>query len=239
HLRPHAPHATLHTERFDPHADPTANPPGPGKLSGATTLIRADVRRIQVGNTWIRDYTLNLPTTGLTKEQRDTLNTRLTHLADTHLNHGLALPTSHDQFHLTVTLHNAPHHPETINLTHTTNPSRANQRHFDLNHSDADLLHELLHYLGLPDEQRDNDFLFRNHPHSTAVHTTGLMATTDNDHPFHIPHRYLETIENVTHATNTPLHDHTGQNTDTPALNPDKAPHPATEPPIWPTSQAP
>ncbi|WP_037840736.1 hypothetical protein, partial [Streptomyces sp. NRRL F-6676] len=67
-----------------------------------------------------------------------------------------ALPTSHDQFHLTVTLHNAPHHPETINLTHTTNPSRANQRHFDLNHSDADLLHELLHYLGLPDEQRDN-----------------------------------------------------------------------------------
>jgi hypothetical protein len=65
------------------------------------------------------------------------------------------------------------------------------------------------------------------------------MANTDGDQPFVIPHRYLETIENVTAATNTPLHDHTHQNTNTPALNPDAAPHPATEPPTWPTSQAP
>ncbi|WP_234545425.1 hypothetical protein, partial [Streptomyces shenzhenensis] len=62
-LRPHARPAVHATERFDPHAD-QSSPPRPGTLSGATTLVRTHIRRIQAPNgQWIRDYTLNLPVT--------------------------------------------------------------------------------------------------------------------------------------------------------------------------------
>ncbi|WP_262064581.1 hypothetical protein, partial [Streptomyces sp. STR69] len=57
-LRPYAREAVHRTERFDPHAD-QSNSPRPGVLSGATTLVRARVRRIQAPNgQWVRDYTL-------------------------------------------------------------------------------------------------------------------------------------------------------------------------------------
>ncbi|MEV0474553.1 hypothetical protein AB0I50_32205, partial [Streptomyces prunicolor] len=125
---------------------------------------------------------------------------------------------------------------EAITLTNTSDPARADQLHLDMGHSDEDLLHEVLHYLGLPDEQRDNDFLLRNHPNSTTVHTTGLMANTQT--PVHIPHRYLRTIENVT-ASGPQLHDHAGQDETTPPQNLDTTTIPADSPLTWPTSQAP
>ncbi|MEV0478459.1 hypothetical protein AB0I50_53500, partial [Streptomyces prunicolor] len=157
-------------------------------------------------------------------------------LLDTHLNSGLALPSSGDQLHINLNLVDDPAHPEAITLTNTSDPARADQLHLDMGHSDEDLLHEVLHYLGLPDEQRDNDFLLRNHPNSTTVRTTGLMATTQT--PVHIPHRYLRTIENVT-ASGPQLHDHAGQDETTPPQNPDTTPIPAQDTPTWPASQAP
>ncbi|MCZ9347945.1 hypothetical protein NGM37_60735, partial [Streptomyces sp. TRM76130] len=244
HLRPHARPATLHTERFDPHTDPHTDPPRPGTLAGTTTLIRTQIRRIQTPTGhWIRDYTLNLPVTTTDPAHTTRLQQRLTTLVDTHLNNRYLLPTSHDQFHLNITLHSHPTHPETITLTHTPHPTRPDQRHLDLSHTDTQLLHELLHYLGLPDEQHDNDHLFRNHPHSTAVHADGLMATTTPTTP--IPHRYLATIEDLT-DTHTRLHNHPHDPTHTPDTNPettptdpDATPLPATDPPTWPTSHAP
>jgi hypothetical protein len=164
------------------------------------------------------------------------LNDRITGLLDTHLNSGLALPSSGDQLHINLNLIDDPDHPEAITLTDSANPARADQLHLDMGHSDEDLLHEVLHYLGLPDEQRDNDFLLRNHPNSTTVRTTGLMATTQT--PVHIPHRYLRTIENVT-ASGPQLHDHTGQDETTPPWTPTPPPSPRTDPLTWPTSQAP
>ncbi|MGP2443073.1 hypothetical protein ACTT8P_38345, partial [Streptomyces sp. JW3] len=235
HLRPHTPAATLHTERYDPYTNPHTNPPRPGTLAGTTTLIRAHIRRIQTPTgQWVRDHTLNLPVTTTNPHHTTQLQTRLKQLTNTHLNNRYTLPTSGDQFHLTINLINDPTHPETITLTHTPNPTRPNQRHLDLGHTDTQLLHELLHYLGLPDEQQDNDHLFRNHPHTTATHTNGLMATTTPTTP--IPHRYLTTIETIT-DTNTPLH-HLPPNTPTPT-DPDTTPLPATQPPTWPTSHAP
>ncbi|WP_416965891.1 hypothetical protein [Streptomyces sp. Agncl-13] len=235
-LRPHARVAVHSTERFDPHAD-QSNSPRPGTLSGATTLIRTQVRRIQAPNgQWIRDYTLNLPVTATDPALTTQLNERISGLLDEHLNSGLALPSSGDQLHVNLNLISDPAHPEAITLTNTSDPARADQLHLDAGHSDADLLHEVLHYLGLPDEQRDNDFLLRNHPNSTTVRTTGLMATTQT--PVHIPHRYLRTIENVTSA-GPQLHDHTGQDETTPALDPDTTPIPTDSTLTWPTSNAP
>ncbi|MGW3109747.1 hypothetical protein ACWDEW_48650, partial [Streptomyces sp. NPDC001100] len=235
-LRPHARPAVHSTERFDPHAD-QSNSPRPGALSGATTLVRTQVRRIQAPNgQWVRDYTLNLPVTTTSPNLTQQLNERITRLLDTHLNSGLALPGSGDQLHINLNLISDPAHPEAITLTNTANPDRADQLHLDANHSDEDLLHEVLHYLGLPDEQRDNDFLLRNHPNSTAVRTTGVMATTQT--PVHIPHRYLRTIENVT-AAGPRLHDHAGQDETTPVRDPDTTPISTDSSLTWPTSQAP
>ncbi|MFE6765630.1 hypothetical protein [Streptomyces sp. NPDC057689] len=240
HLRPHARPATLRTERFDPHADPTADAPRPGLLSGATTLVRAQIRRIQApSGQWVRDYTLNLPVNAADPQHTARLAERLGRLVDGHLNTGYALPTSGDQLHVNINLVDSPQHPEAIALTHTDKPARPDQTHLDLSHTDSQLLHELLHYLGLPDEQRDNDFLFRNHPDATAVRTDGLMATIDTPAPAPLPHRYLAVIENVTDA-GPRLHDHTDADTDTDTpTDPDATPVPATEAPAWPTSRAP
>ncbi|MCG7204823.1 hypothetical protein MB828_13465, partial [Streptomyces arenae] len=236
-LRPYARPAVHSAERFDPHAD-QSNPPRPGTLSGATTLIRTQVRRIQAPNgQWIRDYTVNLPVTANDPARAQQLNDRITRLLDTHLNSGLALPASGDQLHINLNLISNPAHPEAVTLTDSREPGRADQLHLDVNHSDEDLLHEVLHYLGLPDEQRDNDFLLRNHANSTTVRTTGLMATTQG--PVHIPQRYLRIIEDVT-ASGPQLHDHTGQDQSTiPAQNPDTTPIPTDTDLIWPASHAP
>ncbi|UXX95838.1 hypothetical protein N7U49_35650 [Streptomyces sp. AD2-2] len=235
-LRSHARPAVHSTERFDPHAD-QSNPPRAGVLSGATTLIRTQVRRIQAPNgQWIRDYTVNLPVTTNDPALVQQVNDRITRLLDTHLNSGLALPGSQDQLHINVNLIEDPSHPEAVTLTDTARPGRADQLHLDVNHSDEDLLHEVLHYLGLPDEQRDNDFLLRNHANSTTVRTTGLMATTQGQ--VHIPQRYLRIIEDVTSA-GPQLHDHTGQDESTPAENPDTTPIPTDTDLVWPASHAP
>ncbi len=226
-LRSHARPAVHSTERFDPHAD-QSNPPRAGVLSGATTLIRTQVRRIKAPNgQWVRDYTVNLPVTTNDPARTQQLNDRITRLLDTHLNSGLALPGSRDQLHINLNLIEDPSHPEAVTLTDTARPGRADQLHLDVNHSDEDLLHEVLHYLGLPDEQRDNDFLLRNHANSTTVRTTGLMATTQGQ--VHIPQRYLRIIEDVT-AAGPQLHDYTGQDESAPTLDPDATPIPTDAP---------
>ncbi|MYU48263.1 hypothetical protein GTV15_18805, partial [Streptomyces sp. SID7803] len=173
----------------------------PGLLSGATTLIRAQVRRIQApSGPWVRDYTLNLPPVNAADPPQHTarLAQRLGRLVEDHLNTGYALPASGDQLHVNVNLVDSPEHPEAITLTHTDKPARPDQTHLDLNHTDSQLLHELLHYLGLPDEQRDNDFLFRNHSDATAVRTDGSWPPSTPPAPASLPHRYLAVIENVT-----------------------------------------
>ncbi|MEV0478868.1 hypothetical protein, partial [Streptomyces prunicolor] len=112
-LRPHARPAVHSTERFDAHADQSnSNAPRPGVLSGATTLVRTQVRRIQAPNgTWVRDYTLNLPVTTANPDLTQQLNERITGLLDTHLNSGLALPSSGDQLHINLNLVDDPAHP--------------------------------------------------------------------------------------------------------------------------------
>ncbi|MFE4655026.1 hypothetical protein ACFRH8_41945, partial [Streptomyces sp. NPDC056707] len=257
--RASAPAARLHTERFDPARNPIRT--SEGVLDGRVTLIRAEVRRIQTSdNQWVRDLTVTLPIrpdtdAGVTTTDLTTLRDRLQQAADNHLNTTAhVLPRSGDRLHLTVELLHSPTHPEHITLTHTTGkttPARADQLHWDLAHPNTDLLHEILHYTGLPDEYHDPDTLFRHTPTTPAVHTDGPMTHTsttpnstppqdDNDSTLLQP-RHLKIIENTTDSGPT-IHDHplntpTTTNkttTDKTTIDPDP-----DDTPRWPTTTAP
>ncbi|WP_310719369.1 scabin-related ADP-ribosyltransferase [Streptomyces lydicus] len=214
HRRDNAPSALLRSERFDPAGNPLDPSRFPGTLAGAQTLIRAEVRRIQADNgTWVRDHTVALPVRldrTVTPHDLTTLNTRLQEALDAHVNTGYALPRSGDQLHVTLRLVPDDHHPEHILLSRTPTPT--DQRHWNLPQDSNDtaplskFTHEVLHYLGLPDEYLKENFLFRSDKERPAVHSDdALMVQADRFTP--LPERYLTVIENTV-DTNTVLHDH-------------------------------
>ncbi|MEW2113724.1 hypothetical protein AB0945_00735 [Streptomyces sp. NPDC005474] len=204
HRRADAPVARLSVERFDPARDPAADTRSEGTLAGNQTLIRYSARRVQADDgTWVRDFTLNLPvrrTGAMDPSVLTALQARLQSLLDTHVNTGYALPKSGDQLHVGVRLVDAPDHGEHITLTDTPEgsaPPRARQRTLDLRHSDGVKLHEMLHYLGLPDTYVDPDTLFRRSKDQPAVRTEGVMTATWNLVPGTLPHEYVERIETI------------------------------------------
>ncbi|NEA64095.1 hypothetical protein [Streptomyces sp. SID12488] len=204
HRRAGAPVARLSIERFDPARDPAADTRSEGTLAGSQTLIRYSARRVQADDgTWVRDFTLNLPvrrTGTMDPSVLTALQAQLQSLLDTHVNTGYALPKSGDQVHVGVRLVDAPDHGEHITLTDTPEgsaPPRARQRTLDLRHSDGVKLHEMLHYLGLPDTYVDPDALFRRSKDQPAVRTEGVMTATWNLVPGTLPQEYVERIEAV------------------------------------------
>ncbi|MBL1090678.1 MULTISPECIES: WXG100-like domain-containing protein [Streptomyces] len=248
HRGDNAPSALLRSERFDPAGNPLDPSRFPGTLSGAQTLIRAEVRRIQADNgTWVRDHTVALPIRldhTVTPHDLSTLNTRLQESLDAHVNTGYALPRSGDQLHVTLNLVHDDHHPEHIVLSRTPNPGPTDQRHWSLPPDGNDtaplpkLTHEILHYLGLPDEYLKNDFLFRLDKERPGVHSDdALMVQADRFTP--LPERYLTVIENTVDA-NAVLRDH--PRTPRSENDPVQPNHePATDPTTdrWPMSGAP
>ncbi|MGH1556172.1 hypothetical protein ACRAWF_43545 [Streptomyces sp. L7] len=212
-------------ERFDPNAD-QSTAPLPGVLSGATTLVRTQIRRIQAPNgTWVRDYTLNLPVTTTNPDLTRQLNERITGLLDTHLNSGLELPGSRDQLHVNVNLIDDPAHPEAITLTqHTSDPARADQLHLDLGHSDADLPTRPCTTWACPTSSATTTSC-------SATTRTARTVRTTRSHGRHTEPRSTSAPlpphdrEHVTSA-GPRLHDHAHQDETTPTRNPDIHPHP-------------
>ncbi|MFE7302452.1 glycosyltransferase [Streptomyces sp. NPDC057579] len=248
HRSDNAPSALLRSERFDPASSPLDPSRFPGTLSGAQTLIRAQVRRIQADNgTWVRDHTVALPLRldhTVTPHDLTTLNNQLQASLDAHVNTGYALPRSGDQLHVTLHLVHDDHHPEHILLSRTPTPGPTDQRHWNLpeDRNDAaplpEFTHEVLHYLGLPDEYLQENFLFRLAKERPAVHSDdALMVQADRFTP--LPERYLTVIENTVDA-NTVLRDHplTPRSENDPVQrNHDPAADPTTD--RWPTSHSP
>ncbi|MFI2188171.1 glycosyltransferase [Streptomyces sioyaensis] len=246
HRSDNAPSALLRSERFDPASNPLDPSRFPGTLSGAQTLIRAQVSRIQAENgTWVRDHTVTLPLRldhTVTPHDLTTLNTRLQESLDAHVNTGYALPRSGDQLHVTLHLVHDDHHPEHILLSRTPTPT--DQRHWNLPQDRNDtaplpkFTHEVLHYLGLPDEYLKENFLFRLDKDRPAVHSDdALMVQADRFTP--LPERYLTVIENTVDA-NTVLRDHPlppRRENDPVQRNHDPATDPTTD--RWPTSRSP
>ncbi|MFG3468542.1 glycosyltransferase [Streptomyces sp. NPDC047982] len=239
----------LHVERFDPAVDAMSRHRVPGTLAGSQTLMRAEVSRIEAPNgTWVRDHVVTLPVrlagSGLSEQDLAGLRAGVQGALDEHFNAvGYALPRSGDQFNVELRLVHDDDHPEHVIVSRSDNPGRSDQRHWNLGPSTEDhrylpvVIHEVLHYLGLPDEYRDRDFLFRRNADSVAVHTDGLMADTARLAP--LPERYLAAIEDTVDLS-TVFHDH-------PLTAPDENPavqrdhRPTTDPALdrWPTSRSP
>ncbi|MYS63317.1 hypothetical protein GTW66_04050 [Streptomyces sp. SID5473] len=229
------------TERFDPKLRQDDRPAG--RLSGSETRIRYRVSREQLpdGRT-ARHFFVTLPfkrgqdvsTTDLTDLQK-----RVQSLLDTHINRGYRLPGSGDQLMVTTGFLDKPDRSDAITLTRTPVPGRADQLHWDVNDHDAVLTHELLHYLGLPDEyldtpgrQEGDPHIFRARQDRTGVHDDGLMAVADTASLSRVLADHLAVIERVSDTANIPLHTTSAAQPTAPSrmLAPDSTPeYPASQ----------
>lgn len=210
--------AAVHTERFDPKLVQTRS--HAGRLDGSMTLIRNHVRRVRMpdGRT-VRQFFVTLPvrlTDGLSAQDLAALQTRLQSTLDAHVNTGYTLPESGDQLHVTVELVQSAGHSEAVTLSQSQSqsdgpPARADQRRWDVGHSDAVLTHEILHYLGLADEYSDarerpeDRHLFRRNDLASGVRREGLMVSTLQESLENLPNDYLATIERVSENAVIPL----------------------------------
>ncbi|GAA2920776.1 hypothetical protein GCM10010518_04570 [Kitasatospora cinereorecta] len=207
-----------------------------GTLAGRRTLISADVQRFTVppdgngapGGT-VRLVQVTLPVAvDDTYSAADVaaLRDRLQGLLDTHVNLGFRLPRGRDQLHMEVRLDpmSVPRDgavgEDWVRVSRDAGPgNRSDQLRFRLHADDSDphvrsrddamLLHELLHYVGLPDRYHDAETLFRHSP--GRADASGVMATTvlpDGT----LPRRYLEAVEDVTESGSV-LHDNDGPGT--------------------------
>ncbi|MFE2409932.1 hypothetical protein ACFXDE_16510 [Kitasatospora sp. NPDC059408] len=206
-----APTTRVHTERFDPARDPLKGN-APHSLAGSQTLVRSVVRRVQAENgTWVRHHTVELPVnlghSGMSAGELAGVHERIQRAIDHHLNGGLELPRSGDQFHLDLKLVAGDDHPEAITIGRNDQRVPLDQRSWnvpvDPAHDDTHMprvVHEVLHYLGLKDEYQDPDSLFRHNGDGPGVHRDGLMGH-DVSSSAEVPHRYLETIEDTVDHT--------------------------------------
>ncbi|MFI1400899.1 toxin glutamine deamidase domain-containing protein [Streptomyces sp. NPDC020681] len=151
---------------------------------------------------------------------------------------------------------------EAIELSTSNTPATANQFHFRLHSvdpadrsvqaqdlrqvNDAIVLHELLHYLGLPDQYHDESSLFRRTADHSTQASTGIMSDLNTLPGPAIPPHYLHTIEHVLNS-GPAVRDHPCTHTTPPANNPQSTPTdhdtlhlpPPHQTPLHPTSQAP
>jgi hypothetical protein len=206
-----APAVKVLTERLDPKSTFTTSEAKPeGQGWGIQT--RAHVQRIQATNgTWVRNHIIALPVRpmpGVTPADVTKLQDDLNHVIDQYVNKGYRLPRSGDQLHAELTLVVDPAHGEAVEIRPGTTKSapdlplsEPDTRHWGLEDAVAQLLHEVLHYLGLPDQNLDKKSLFRRNPRSSAVHADGLMAGGLFDPSDEMPQRYLPVIEGTIDST--------------------------------------
>ncbi|MGW1548204.1 hypothetical protein [Streptomyces sp. NPDC002346] len=191
----------LSTERFDPART---------MAEGHTTLIRSQIRRIQVTpETWVRDVTLELPVIGLRTAEREVFEQRLQGILDRGLNEpGHRFMDSGDRLYVRVELKRGDTHDEAITVSSTPEGELlpdADQLHLDLGETDGVLLHELLHYLGESDRYADENAVFRSSTDSMAVRDHGVMA--DPQGGLVVTEDSLAAIE-AAHASGPVIRDH-------------------------------
>ena len=207
HRRVDAPVVSVRTERFDP---TTTFLSGAGPEEGGWEAdIRFNVQRIQAtGGQWVRYQVAVLPVKpmpGVAWEDVESLTSRLNEALDAYTNRGYELTVHKDQLHLAVKLVYAPEHPRAVEVrpgvTKNGPGFELDTRHWGLEDYIYALVHEVLHYFGLPDEYLDRRSLLRGRATSSAVKADGLMAGGVFDPAQPMPARYLRILEAVVDAT--------------------------------------
>ncbi|WP_143588602.1 lonely Cys domain-containing protein, partial [Streptomyces albovinaceus] len=204
--------------RIDPPSDAGRTPADTTPLDGPETPVRAWVQRIQADDgRWLSNVSLHLPVRtgeGFSPAEVDALQERMRTLLDTHLNHGLQLPGSGDQFHLDVTLTAAPDHAEAVELSRTVTPEGSDHLNWRLQSTDpatspeeaaerrtrddAAVLQQLLGYAGIPDRGPEAEALLRRlvRQSDTGTGTPGPA----------VPQHFLQAVESV--VTSAAVADH-------------------------------
>ncbi|MFD8783547.1 hypothetical protein ACFV04_14760, partial [Kitasatospora sp. NPDC059599] len=220
-IRTSAPPARMETERFDPLVRGQAGPgdiagpgvrdqyenrqPSLGGLHGAETAISYDVRRFeaQPGH-WVTEFTLNLHLQGpdgrpLPTHEATRMLDRVRAVVDERFNERFRLPGG-DQVHLRVdgTQNEAGAHRA---ITVVPGRDRSDQLTWYDESPPGVLLHEVLHFLGLPDEYVEraatpgDAFALRRRDRWAGE--DGVMGTSAHRDDFTVLPRHLERIEEV------------------------------------------
>jgi hypothetical protein len=128
-------------------------------------------------------------------------------------------------------------HAEAVRLSPGRTEGRPDARTWALGDPVDVLLHEVLHYLGLPDEYVDPEFMFRAGQGSAGVRADGVMAWRGLDLSQEMPARYLQVIEDVVDSGPV-IYDHPLNDSPAAGAGDPMQPTPA-DPPTHPAPSAP
>ncbi|MFD7450593.1 hypothetical protein [Kitasatospora sp. NPDC059827] len=179
-----------------------------GDLHGADTTITYDVRRFEARpGHWVTEFSLNLHLTGpdgrpLPQAAATRVLERARAVVADRFNERHHLPGG-DQVHLR--LESAPN-PDGAHRSVTVLPGtgRSDQLHWHADSAPGVLLHELLHFLGLPDEyvepaaEPGDAFALRRRDRWAGEN--GVMGTSAHRDDFTVLPRHLQRIEDVLHS---------------------------------------
>ncbi|MFI9380103.1 protein-glutamine glutaminase family protein [Kutzneria sp. NPDC052558] len=196
--------AQVDTERFEPsvRADVRA---GGHILDGWKTRIAYESRRLEVaGGRWVREFTVRLAVQagpGVGPHELAAVGDRVVASIDDHLN-GRYRFANGDQFHLRVEFGgDGPLHGRVT----VHNGEESNQARWSTGAADAVLVHEVLHNLGLRDEYRDENAVFRADVADADVR--GVMGREAWEKPPSLTEAHLRQILDVESASGV-RHDH-------------------------------
>ncbi|PSL54620.1 papain fold toxin 1 (glutamine deamidase) of polymorphic toxin system [Saccharothrix carnea] len=230
----------------------------PSRIKSYQGLINYDLRRIEVApGKFVQDYTVKVflkpapnpdAKTGTNTEAENKaiadaqnkakadVERKAKEGVDKLLNQGFRLPSG-DQFHLNLEFTTDPNEAHTVVEVGNTG---TDQTHWNPNSSSNVLAHEVLHYLGVPDEYSDSTRVFLQRPGSSGVHLNdgGMMGTAvlGNDPGLRPRHLWLvertansqvavpDTLLNDQGPTIRPPAANTPPATTAPAPNPNAAP---------------
>ncbi|MDV3128456.1 DUF3626 domain-containing protein [Mycobacterium sp. 21AC1] len=175
----------------------------PTSTESHTGLIRYDLRRIKVApNKFVQEYTVKLNVTAdndpdIGPDTVTDIKARVKAGVDTLLNNGNRLPNG-DEFRVNVEFTDTGAHA----YVKVGDFEENSQTKWRPDATENVLAHEILHYLGVPDEGRDARIALRRHTHNSGVHDTdgGMMTSEVLGHDPRLRPRHLWMVERTANS---------------------------------------